>query len=76
MLFKYRNIGKENVKEKHQKHLPDIIELEVHEALLVYQACLQDMSIESERIKELLQQYDIFNENFVPEEFLKRYKSR
>jgi len=65
-----------NKLQKHEKHLLDIIELEVHEALLVYQACLPDMSLESERIKELLQQYDIFDENVVPEEFLKRYKGR
>lgn len=65
-----------NKLQKHEKHLPDIVELEVREALLVYQACLPDMSLESDRIKELLQQYDIFNENVVPEEFLKRYKSR
>ena len=64
-----------NKLQKHEKHLPDIIELEVQEALLIYQACLPDMSLESDRIKELIQQYEIFNENVLPEEFLKRYKS-
>lgn len=65
-----------NKLQKHEKHLLDIIELEVQEVLLVYQACLPDVSLESEWIKELLQQYDIFDENVLPEVFLKRYKSR
>lgn len=64
-----------NKLQKHEKHLPDIVELEVQEVLLVYQACLPDVSLESEWIKEMLQQYDIFDENVLPEEFLKRYKS-
>lgn len=65
-----------NKLQKHEKHLPDVVELEVQEVLLVYQACLPDVSLESEWIKEMLQQYDIFDENVLPEEFLKRYKSR
>ncbi|MFA9465841.1 MAG: PBECR4 domain-containing protein [Velocimicrobium sp.] len=65
-----------NKLQKHEKHLPDIVELEAQEALLVYQACLPDVSLESERIKELLQQFDVFDDNVVPEEFLKKYMNR
>lgn len=65
-----------NKLQKHEKHFPDIVELEAQEALLVYQACLPDVSLESERIKELLQQFDVFDDNVVPEEFLKKYMNR
>lgn len=71
-----KNEALTNKLQKHEKHLQDIVELEVQEVLLVYQACLSDVSLENERIKEMLQQYDIFDENVMPEEFLKRYKSR
>lgn len=64
-----------NKLQKHEKHLPDIIELEVQEVLFVYQSYLPNVRLQNERIKKLLQQYDIFNENVVPEEFLKRYNS-
>ncbi len=65
-----------NKLQKHEKHLSDIIELEVQEVLLVYQSCLPDVSLEIERIKEMLQQEAIIDEKIVPEEFMKSYKYR
>ena len=65
----------ENKLQKHEKHLPDVIELEKQEVLLVYQEYLKEFQLDEEQIGKVLTDNDLFENTLFPMSFLKIYKS-
>lgn len=63
----------ENKLQKHEKHLPDIKELEVQEVLSAYQVYLPTIQLECERVSKVLEVSEIFQKTILPEEFKKLY---
>lgn len=63
-----------NKLQKHEKHLPDIKELELQEVLMIYQVYLPTIKLERERVLKVLEMREIFEQTLSPEEFEKLYK--
>lgn len=63
-----------NKLDKHEKYQPDIEELEIQEVIKVYQEYLPEMEVDREKVKELIERVDIFDEIILPNEFEKMIK--
>lgn len=65
----------ENKLQKHEKHLPDVIELEKQEVILVYQEYLTELKLDKEQIGKVLNDNDLFENTIHPVSFSEIYKS-
>jgi len=63
----------ENKLQKHEKYLPYIKELEVQEVLRAYQVYIPAIHLEHDRVKRVLELYEIFETTILPENFEKLY---
>ena len=61
--------GLENKLQNHEKYLPDIIELEIQEVINAYRLYLPKIQLERERVRKMLDSYDIFDKVLLPEKF-------
>ena len=65
----------ENKLQKHERYLPDVIELEKQEVLFVYKEYLTEVKFDKEQIGKMLNDNDLFENTIFPMSFLQIYKS-
>lgn len=64
----------ENKLQRHEKHLPNVIELEQQEVMLVYQEYIKELKLDKEKIGKVLDSNEMFTNMIYPERFLDIYK--
>lgn len=62
-----------NKLQKHEKYLPDIVELEEQEVVMVYQEYLKEVNLDKEQIGKLLNDIDLFEKILFPDKFAELY---
>lgn len=62
-----------NKLQKHEKYLPDIVELEEQEVVMVYQEYLKEVNLDKEQIGKLLNDNDLFEKILFPDKFAELY---
>lgn len=62
-----------NKLQKHEKYLPDIVELEEQEVVMVYQEYLKEVNLDKEQIGKILNANDLFEKILFPDKFAELY---
>ena len=65
----------ENKLKNHKKYLPDIIELEKQEIIMVYQEYLKEVTLNKEQVGKVLNHYNLFDKILFPPTFADIYSN-